>query len=61
MFELIEVELFEFMASGTMDGLDIDIDEEGVTISFEASYGVHGRIKAKRINVSFAPEQPIPG
>jgi hypothetical protein len=57
MFDLIEVELFEFMPTGTMDGLAIDIDDDGVTISLEASFGVHGRIKAKRIDVSFAPDE----
>ena len=60
MFDLIEVELFEFMPSATMDGLDIEMDEEGIAISFEASYGVNGRIKAKKMHVSFVPEQPIP-
>src|SRR5437899_11473374 len=41
-FELVEVELFEFMKAGIMYDLDIDIDHEGVTLSFDASYGVHG-------------------
>jgi hypothetical protein len=56
-FELIEVELFEFMEAGIMSGLEIENDDEGVTVSFDSSYGVHGRIKAKRIVVSFKPEE----
>jgi hypothetical protein len=55
-FELIEVELFEFMEAGIMFGLDIEND--GITLSFDSSYGVHGRIKAKRIVVSFEPKKP---
>jgi hypothetical protein len=57
-FELIEVELFEFMEAGIMHGLDINIDDDGITLSFDSSYGVHGRIKAKRIVVSFEPKKP---
>ena len=38
-----------------MFGLDIDTDADGVTLSFNSSYGVHGRLKAKRIVVSFEP------
>lgn len=55
-FELIEVELFEFMEAGIMHGLDIEIDDDGITLRFDSSYGVHGRIKAKRIVVSFRPK-----
>jgi Immunity protein 50 len=54
-FDLIEVELFDFMEAGIVFGLDIDTDDDGVTLSFDSSYGVHGRIKAKRIVVSFEP------
>jgi hypothetical protein len=57
-FDLIEVELFEFMEAGIMDGLDVQIDHDGITLSFDSSYGVHGRIKAKRVTVSFEPRQP---
>ena len=57
-FELIEVELFEFMEAGIMFGLDVEIADNGVTLSFDSSYGVHGRIKAKRIVVSFEPKKP---
>jgi hypothetical protein len=56
-FNLIEVELFEFMEAGIMDGLDVEIDHDGVTLSFDSSYGVHGRIRAKRVAVSFEPRQ----
>ncbi|MCP3476473.1 hypothetical protein NLM33_40375 [Bradyrhizobium sp. CCGUVB1N3] len=52
-FELIEVELIELKEAGIMDGLDVEIDHDGVTLSFDSSYGVHGRIKAKRVVVSF--------
>ena len=44
--------------AGIMDGLDIETDDDGITLSFESSYGVHGRIKAKRIVVSFEPKTP---
>lgn len=54
-FGLIEVQLFEFMEAGIMFGLDIEIDPDGTTLSFESSYGVHGRIKAKRVVISFEP------
>ncbi|MCC8961328.1 hypothetical protein H8A95_03095 [Bradyrhizobium sp. Pear76] len=57
-FELIEVELFEFMESAIIFGLDIETDNDGITLSFDSSYGVHGRIKAKRIVVSFEPTKP---
>lgn len=56
-FDLIEVQLFDFMEAGIMDGLDIEIDPDGITLSFESSYGVHGRIKAKRVAVGFEPRQ----
>jgi hypothetical protein len=55
-FELTEVELFEFMEAGIMFGLDIETDDNGIILNFDSSYGVHGRIKAKRIVVSFEPE-----
>lgn len=57
-FDLIEVELFEFLEAGIMFGLDIKIDDDGTTLSFDSSYGVHGRIKAKRVVVSFEPANP---
>ena len=57
-FDLIEVELFEFMEAAIMSGLDIETDSDGITLRFDSSYGVHGRIKAKRIVVSFEPKKP---
>jgi hypothetical protein len=57
-FELVEVELYEFMEAGVMFGLDIEIDSGVTTLGFDSSYGVHGRIKAKRIVVSFEPTKP---
>ncbi|TYO64162.1 hypothetical protein FXV83_22560 [Bradyrhizobium hipponense] len=54
-FDLIEVQLFEFTEAGIMFGLDVEIDPDGTTLSFDSSYGVHGRIKAKRVVVSFEP------
>ncbi|PIT00955.1 hypothetical protein TSA1_09400 [Bradyrhizobium nitroreducens] len=54
-FELIEVQLSDFMEAGIMFGLDIEIDPGGTTLSFESSYGVHGRIRAKRVVISFEP------
>lgn len=57
-FELIEVRLFDFTEAGIIFGLKIEIDPDGTTLSFESSYGVHGRIKAKRVVISFEP-RPI--
>ncbi|WGD50472.1 hypothetical protein QA641_33510 [Bradyrhizobium sp. CB1650] len=54
-FELPEVELFEIMEAGIMFGLNVEIDRDGTTLSFDSSYGVRGRIKAKRVAVSFEP------
>jgi hypothetical protein len=54
-FELIEVQLFDFTEAGIIFALSIEIDPDGTTLSFESGYGVHGRIKAKRIVVSFQP------
>jgi hypothetical protein len=60
-FNLVEVELQEFKEAGIMNGLDIENDNEGVTLSFGSSYGVHGRIKAKRVVVSFEARKPEEG
>ena len=57
-FDLIEVQLSEFAESGIMYNLDIEKDNEGTTLSFDSSYGVCGRIKAKRVLVSFEPGKP---
>ncbi|MCK1737844.1 hypothetical protein IVA79_28630 [Bradyrhizobium sp. 138] len=54
-FELIEVQLSDFTEAGIMFGLDTKIDPDGTTLSVKSSYGVHGRIKAKRVVVSFEP------
>jgi hypothetical protein len=48
-FELIAVELFKFMEAGIIFELDIEVDSEKVTLSFDLSYGVNERIKAKRV------------
>jgi hypothetical protein len=57
-FDLIQVELFEFMEAGIIFGLDVEIDNNGITLGFDSSYGVHGRIKARQIVVSFEPTRP---
>ncbi len=57
-FELIEVELFEFMETAIMFGLDIEVGDDGITLGFDSSYGVNGRIKANRVAVSFEPGNP---
>ncbi|QPF90018.1 hypothetical protein [Bradyrhizobium commune] len=54
-FELIEVELSDFTEAGIIFALSIEIDSDGTTLSFDSSYGVHGRIKARRVVVSFEP------
>ena len=56
--ELIDVELHDFMKARILCGLDIERDAEGVTLSFDSSYGVYGRIKAKEVRLSFAPTEP---
>lgn len=56
--ELIDVELHDLMEAGIMYGLDIERDDEGVTLRFDSSYGVYGHIKAKAVRLSFAPTEP---
>jgi hypothetical protein len=56
--ELVDVELHDFMQASIMDGLDIERDAGGVTLSFDSSYGVHGRIRAKAVRLSFAWSEP---
>jgi hypothetical protein len=46
------------MEAGIMFGLEIEIDNDGITLRFDSSYGVHGRIKAKRIVVTYEPNKP---
>jgi hypothetical protein len=58
MHDLVAVELFDFMEGGIIFSLDIEIDDEGITLDISSSYGVHGRIKAKRVVVSFEPKAP---
>ena len=55
---LVEVQLFEMKEGGIIFGLEIEKDDEGTTLIFDSSYGVHGRIKAERIVVSFEPVEP---
>jgi len=57
-FELIEVELFDFTEAGIIFELDIEVDDDGITLRISSSYGVNGRIKAKRVAVSFEPRKP---
>lgn len=52
-FELIEVQLYDFTETGIIFALGIEIDSDGTTLSFESSYGMHGRITAKRVVISF--------
>jgi hypothetical protein len=52
--------LFEFMEAGIIGEVDIERDNDGITFAFDSSYGVHGRIKAKRVVVAFEPRQPEP-
>lgn len=55
---LIEVELYDFMEAAIIFDLSVERDDEGITLTFDASYGVHGRIKARRIAVTFEPGRP---
>lgn len=57
-FDLIEVQLSDFAETGIMYSLEIEKDSEGTILNFDSSYGVCGRIKAKRIVVSFEPGKP---
>ena len=54
---LVDVELHNIVEAGIMDGLDIERDAEGTTLTFGSSYGVHGCIKAKVISLSFVPTE----
>lgn len=58
-FDLIEVQLYDFTEAGVIFVLGIEIDPDGTTLSFESSYGVHGRIKAKRMAISFEPRRSV--
>lgn len=53
---MIEVELYDLMEGAIIDGLDIDHDELGTTLSFSSSYGAHGRLRAERVRVAFVAE-----
>lgn len=55
LFDLVAVELVDFMEGAIMDLLSVEEDENGTTLRFESSYGVNGWIKAKRVVVSFEP------
>lgn len=55
LFNLIAVELSDFMEAAIIFDLSIDRDEKGTTLRFNSSYGVNGWIKAERIVVSFEP------
>jgi Immunity protein 50 len=59
-FDLVEVQLFEFIEAGIINHLEIERDDDGTTFAFDSSYGVHGRIKAKRVLVTFESRQPEP-
>ena len=59
-FDLVSVELFDFMEAAIIAGLDIEKDSEGVTLSFDACYGTNGRIKARRVILTFEPTQIVP-
>jgi Immunity protein 50 len=59
-FNLVEVQLFEFMEAGIIGDIDIERDEDGTTFAFDSEYSVHGRVKAKRVVVAFEPRQPEP-
>jgi hypothetical protein len=50
---LIEVELYDFEEVAYLDGVTFFDDRDGISMKFEASAGVHGRIKSKKISISF--------
>jgi hypothetical protein len=52
---LVEAELYEFTDGGVLDGLAVHVAEDGVELCWDAAYGVHGRLKAKAITVTFEP------
>ena len=53
--DLVEVDLCEFADAIVLDGLEVDADETGVTLSWESAYGAWGRIKARKVSVGFTP------
>lgn len=55
LFDLVTVELFDFTEAAIIFDLAFEIDDSGVTLSFNSSYGVNGKIKAKRSPVLFEP------
>jgi Immunity protein 50 len=59
-FDLVEVQLFEFMEAAIIADVDIEHDNDGITFAFDSSYGLHGRIKAKRVVLAFEPRQSEP-
>ncbi len=52
--DLIDVELFDLKEAGIIFELEIDVEDDRTILSFDSSYGVHGRITAKRVVVSFS-------
>ncbi|MET4289888.1 hypothetical protein ABIB06_004090 [Bradyrhizobium sp. LB8.2] len=58
-FELIEVQPFDFTEAGINFVLSIEIDPDDTTLSFESSYGVHGRIKATASSSHSRPTRPV--
>lgn len=56
LFDLIAAELYEFAEAAIIDGLGVTVDEDGTTLEFGSSYGVHGRVKARRVVVTFTPD-----
>lgn len=41
-----------------MDGVGVFRDETGTDLIFDASYGVHGHIKARQVSITFEPGKP---
>ncbi len=57
LFGLIDVGVSRFTQPGLARGLEIEATEAGITLRFDSVQGVQAWIKAKRIEVSFAPSQ----
>jgi len=57
LFKLAAAELEDIMEAGILYDLRIEQDAEATTLHLDASYGVHGWIKARRVAVKFLPER----
>jgi hypothetical protein len=53
--ELVVVELYEFTEQGVLDGIEISHTADSIKLAFDACYGVHGCLQARRVRIDFQP------